>query len=78
LSLPAPTNLTIHRSGINKALNWDAVIGADAYNVYYALISNPLPTGWILLNTVTLNNYIDSSPSVQEKFYKVTAITLVK
>ncbi len=52
-------------------LEWNAVAGADSYNVYYA---DAAYGPFVLLDTVAIPGYTDCSPGITSRFYRVTAV----
>jgi hypothetical protein len=76
--LMAPINMQISYSGINVLVTWDAVLGADAYNVYSAFNPYAPVIDWVSEGVVINATFTDPSPVALRKFYKITAITFVK
>ncbi len=68
-----PLNFTHSDDGVNYMLDWDAVAGAESYNVYSSTDPFAAPTTWTLETNTTATEYTE--PLGTKKFF---AITMVK
>ncbi len=73
LGLDPPQNIALTLEGSDVVLSWDAITGANSYNVYR---SETPDAGWILVDSTNQLTWTDSGAAMTGTFfYRVTADT---
>ncbi|MDA3884892.1 MAG: hypothetical protein PF638_04790 [Candidatus Delongbacteria bacterium] len=77
---PQPSNISLNVVGTEATLGWDALSGADTYNVYSSLDPNALfPDEWTLeASEVSDTSWVDDLAAEGKKFYRIVAVNASK